>query len=272
MMFKRIGLGLMIVLTCFNAFGSDYPKDRTVCQPMTVMAFKKLAETGQFGFYDDPRREGQCLLISFQQPWDKSRPAHLQIIPTSLPDFARPFLTQHTLIDTVLPERYQVTVNWLHLGYAEDRLRYREYLSMLAQPALSKRINEVMAYRALAQDWPLSTPLSEAERLAHVDVTVAILLSQTHGSELSDMLAEVRAANMLRHFYHYLDAMRGLREGHARQHFGIVSMTPTQENYLPVRSHVVYERLRIAYERTPTPVVTFFQDAAIEAEKLLNMR
>lgn len=271
-MFRKVNLSLVALLFCFSVFADDYPKNREICQPVTVMAFKKQAETGKFGFYDDPRRQGQCLLISFQQPWDMSRPTTLQIIPTSLPDFARPFLTQHTLIDTVLPERYQNTINWLHLGYAEDRVRFREYLSILSQPMLAKRVNEVMAYRALAKDWPLSSPLSDAERLAHVDVTVAILLSQNNGEAFSDVLSEVERANALRSFYHYLDAMRALRESHSRQHFGSISLTPTQDHYLPTRSQAVYERLRMAYEKRAIPSVTSFKDAAVEAEKLLNMR
>lgn len=263
-----------LALLCTRAHAVDeWPKTADECVPISVFQIRSDAQEGQWRYYRDPHDETRCMLLSYQQPWDRSKPTSLQIIPSSLPEPVLPYLTQHGLLRTTLPSRHDLHINWLHLGYAEDRVQYRRYMAILSQPALADRVNEVMAWQNLAQAWPLDSSLSDAERLAHVDLTVALLLSQEpQGHEVSEILKQVHLSQEKMQFYHYLMAISALRESESREYFGKTTKTPTQDYYLPVRSAAVYKRILATLGDTLPPTTYTLHDAAKAAEQLLLAR
>lgn len=270
-------LTLLVGLPVSAAMAGDgtipWPARIVDCAPLTARAVQEDALAGQWRYYQHPWRPSRCLLLSYQAPWDKSKPVSMQVMPMALPEPVIPYLTQHATLSMTLPSRGGVEVDWLHLGYAADLSQYRRYQAILSQPALAPRANEVMAWQTLARDWPASLQLTRAERLAHADLTAALLLAYPQSGEaVVEQVQALHGVNNAHAFYHYLDALQQLREQSAKQRFGRTSVTPQHDDYLPTQSAAVYARMAVQLEKTPPKPVSTFSEAAEQASALLLQR
>lgn len=275
-MFKVISIAGVLLSISWSAIAEkkvEWPSSASECAGLTARQVREDAKAGSWRYYRDPQKPSQCILISYQSPWDQSKPVNVQIVPSNIPEKVRPYLTQHALLETSLPSRGSMHVSWIHLGYAEDRLQHRRYLAILSQPQLAGRVNEVMAWQALVKKWPLPGELSEAEKMAHGDLTVALLLAQEDPlASVSKTLSNVHASQEKMQFYRFVDAMQQLRKKEMLEHFGKTTNTPTQDYYLPVRSEAVYQRLKERFEKEQAPSVSTLSEAALIAIKIIKER
>lgn len=273
-MFTRIlvvSLGLAGLLSTSALAKIDYPQDLNDCPTLNTHMLQQDAKQGMWRFYHDPFTPTHCLLISYQQDWDHSKPTHLQVMPTQIPRRVIPFLTQHSLLDMTLPEQ-GVKINWLHLGYADDREAYQHYMAILSQPALRDRVNEVMAWRHLVSKAPRPAQFNAAEYLVYQDVAVSLLLAYPDvaksGATNLDAVAQTRNAEL---HYRYIDALQRLRieQASSQAQQREVQSFP---RHLPPQATAVYERVRHHFNKMPLSPVLELADALSRAEQLVRAR
>lgn len=272
--YRRLtGTFVLLFASCSaSASAPDVPLQFEQCAPLTTHALQKDASAGQWRFYQDPFTAGHCLLISYQQPWDTSKPTQMQVMPVSLPEYVKPYLTQHALLKNTLPDRGQFKVNWLHLGYAEDPGAYDLYLSILRQPALASRVNEVMAWQHIIAQSPKPSAMNPSEFLVYQDLAIALLLAYPDTANASaSNLDAIQSTRNAQHHYRYLDALYALRAQQSRM-TSTHTETANMPSYLPSQALNVYQRVKRHLHNLPAEPVMTLPQALKKAEQLIVQR